>query len=210
MTLRLLAFERADEAPTPLDDIVNAFSDEVGCSIDGHDGASYRPWRWRDPATGAQCFGDIGLPPLEADPMSRERDYPGWRPISLEIQIPIGIAHWHCVESSRLIERVLARLPGAAILNCEDTGDGPGPIDRVAILASWEQLHTAHIAGRSDCWRMDRHESLAVWRYRAECTKGRETHPELLWPGALALLDDTRACSASPLMSHCSLKIHSL
>ena len=88
------------------------------------------------------------------------------------------------------------------MLNTEDTGEdaeqeGPGPLDRIRLLATWEQLHAAQTAGRDDCWRMDRRSSLALWRYRREQAGGREAHPELCWPGALALLDDGVARSAT-------------
>lgn len=200
MSLDLLFFEPADDPPTDLDDIVAALAAEPGVEL--HGAGDYRPWRWRDPHTGAVCTGDCGTPPLEDDDTHPDKQYPGWRALPLALHIPLGVAHWHCVECGNLCDRLLAALPGSALLNTEDEGaEGdavePGPLDRIRLLATWEQLHAAQSAGRADCWRMPRRASLALWRYRRECARGRREHPDLVWPGALALLEDTTARSAT-------------
>lgn len=202
MSLDLLFYEPADGPATPDDALAAALEAEVGIELDPEQDGGYRPWHWRDPRTGARCEGDLGRLPLEDDPIHPDKAYEGWRRVPLVIHLPLAVAHWHCVEAGNLCQRLLDRLDEVAVLNTEDEGGedaepGPGPLDRVRLLTTWEQLHVAQTAGREDCWRMDRRASLALWRYRREQAGGREAHPELCWPGALALLHEGAAHSAT-------------
>ncbi|MDA3961100.1 MAG: hypothetical protein PF961_09940 [Planctomycetota bacterium] len=200
MSLELLFYEPEGDAPTQFDDIATVLAAELGCELPDH--GDYRPWRWRDPRTGSVCQGDLGTAPLEQDQTHDDKGYAGWRRVPLNLQIPLGVAHWQCVECGNLCDRLLKALPGTAVLNVEDGGDGdedmaPGPLDRIRLLATWEQLHIAQCAGRDDVWRMDRRSSLALWRYRREIEQGRGEQADLTWPGALALLDGSTARSAT-------------
>lgn len=202
MSLTLLFYDPETGPPTPIAALEAALEDEPGGELGAPQAGGYRPWRWRDPRTGAICDGDLGLPPLEQDHQHADKGYPGWRRLPLAIHLPLAVPHWHCVEAGNLCQRLLDRLDQVAVLNTEDTAqtseqEGPGPLDRIRLLAAWEALHLAQTGGRSDCWRMDRRASLAVWRYRREQAQGREAHPELCWPGALALLDGGVARSAT-------------
>lgn len=201
MTQTLLFYEREDDPPTPFDAIEEALAAE-GCELGGAPGAAYRPFHRLDPETGVACAGDLGPPPIEEDHLHPPRTYPGFRSVELALHIPLAVPHWHCVEIGAFVERLVDRLPRLLVLDTErtrrgeDGEEGPGPLDRVALLASWEQLHVAHTAGRSDCWRMERHRSIALWRYRRERADGRRAHPDHAWPAALALLDGESARSA--------------
>ena len=201
MALTVLFYQPEAEPDLPRDEIEAALGAELGLELGHEQVPGYQPWRWRDPRTGAICDGDLGQPPLEEDTLHPETSYDGWRAVGLAVHIPVPVAHWHCVEAANLIQRLMDRLPGCVVLDTEDTGAeearGPGDLDRVRLLASWEQLHAAQTAGRRNCWRMDRHASLAVWRYRREQAQGRAAHPELTWPGALAVLDGDLPRSAT-------------
>lgn len=203
MSQAILFYEPDDQPTTVFEDLVQAVADIPGSELAGRSEDVYRPFRWRDPATGVSCDGDLGPLPVEADELHPARAYPGWRAIDLQLRIPTAVPHWWCIEAARMIERLLKLLPGVAMLDSEDTGDpddpagGPGPIDRQRLLASWEQLHLAQVERRSDCPRMARRSSIAVWRYRRERAAGISEQSDLRWPEALVLCRDGVAHSAT-------------
>lgn len=192
--LEILFFESGGEEPTPLMDIEDALTADPYVTLEGQSGNSYRPGHWRDPNTGASCTVDIGIPPLEEDPIHPPTAYDGWKPMRIRVQIPVTGPHWQCVEALSFIERLLSRLPQATALDTEDTAhenEQPGPRawNRPRALASWERLHIAYNQGRSIHRRMPRLTSVCLWRYRRERSAGKLHHPRLFWPEALALLD---------------------
>ncbi|MFW5752498.1 MAG: hypothetical protein ACOCYV_00460 [Planctomycetota bacterium] len=202
MNLDLLFYEpETVEPPTSSSQVEDALSAEVGMVFGRRQGA-YLPFAWCDPASRARCTGDIGNPPLEEDTINPPTAYPGWRAVPLALHLPLATPHWHCVEALGLVARLLDRLPGLQVLNTEDTigandEPGPGPLDRTGVLATWEQLHYAQTADRSDLHRLDRAASLALWRYRRERHAASERHPELHWPEATVLLHADRARTAA-------------
>ncbi len=163
--------------------------------------AGYRPFEWQDTATGAACAGDLGQPPLEADAADQARSYPGWQTLPLSLALPLAAPHWYCVEALDLVAALLAALPGSAVLDCENTvraddSEGPGPLDRLALLASWEAQHQCQTASRSDLRRLERHASLALWRYRREQAAAQAAHPDHHWPQTWVMAHGQEACTA--------------
>ncbi len=158
---------------------------ELGCLL--HNGEDYRPGSWSDPGTGARAVLDLGTPPIEEDAQHPPRAYAGWVPLRLAVQLPLVCPHWQAVEGFQFIERLLATVPGAFALDCEDiqeTKDAdPGPFawSRPRALASWERQHTVQIETRTDLSRMNRGDSLRLWRWRRE--------REEAWPVAAVLRD---------------------
>lgn len=161
----------------------------LGCRLQG--GAGYRPGIWNDPATGARAVLDLGLPPIEDDVQHPPRAYAGWTPLRLAVQLPLVCPHWQAVEGFQLVERLLAAIPGAHALDCEDiqehTDAEPAPFawSRPRALASWERQHAVQIETRTDLARMQRGDSLRLWRWRRE--------REAAWPAATVLRDRAAA-----------------
>lgn len=161
----------------------------LGCRLQG--GAGYRPGSWNDTATGARAVLDLGNPPIEEDVQHPPRAYASWTPLRLAIQLPLVCPHWQAVEGFQLIEHLLAAIPGAFALDCEDIQEtkdaeaGPFAWSRPRALASWERQHAAQIETRTDLARMGRGDSLRLWRWRRE----RET----AWPAATVLRERTSA-----------------
>ncbi len=161
----------------------------LGCRLQGSD--AYRPGTWSDPATGARAVIDLGQPPLEEDAQHPPRAYLGWTSLQLAIQLPLVCPHWLAVEGFQFIERLRAALPEAYALDIEDIQEskdaepGPFPWSRPRALASWERLHAAQIDSRTDLARMNRGDSLRLWRWRRE--------REASWPVATVLRDRATA-----------------
>jgi hypothetical protein len=161
----------------------------LGCRLQG--GAGYHPGTWSDAATGARAVLDLGNPPIEEDVQHPPRAYAGWTPLRLAIQLPLVCPHWQAVEGFQLVERLLAAIPGAFALDCEDIQEtkdaeaGPFAWSRPRALASWERQHTAQIETRTDLARMGRGDSLRLWRWRRE--------REAAWPAATVLRDRSTA-----------------
>lgn len=198
MPLNLLFFVRDAVEPPGFEALADALTCEPGLTLDGN--GVYAQIEWRHPDTRASCVGDLGTPPVEADTLHPPRRYDGWREAGLVLHLPLAVPHWHCVETMGLIERLCARLPGLALLDTEDTatadGEGPGPLSRPRLLASWERQHADQTSGLEALPRMDRHASIALWRYRRERLEGRRRHDGLDWPEALVLDDGGTARSA--------------
>ena len=182
-----LYVREGDEQPEA--DSLAATLIDLGCRLQGDD--AYRPGTWSDPATGARAVLDLGTPPIEADVQHPPRAYAGWSPLRLVIQLPLVSPHWQAVEGFQLVERLLAAIPGAFALDAEDiqeTKDAePGPFawSRPRALASWERQHLVQIASRTDLARMNRGNSLRLWRWRRE--------REATWPAATVLRDRAAA-----------------
>jgi hypothetical protein len=203
LMLEILFFESAHDVPTIPADIEAVLLDQQGVVLEGASGDDYRPGHWRDAATGASAVIDVGIAPIEDDPIHPPTAYDGWRPLHLGVQIPVTGPHWQCVEALCFIERLLERLPQARALDTEDTGRdgetaGPRTWNRPRALASWERLHEVYCLGRQRMLRMPRLTSVCLWRYRRERLAGMARHGHLRWPEALALLDTATGmvCSA--------------
>lgn len=199
----LLFYAPAGEPPVPTEDlgtILAGFPEvELGAPTPG-----YRPARWRDHDTGASCQIDLGEPQLEGEEdVDPPAVYTGWQPLPLAVHVPLAGPHWFAVEALRFVEALLGRLPGARALDTEDTrfddaaDPGPFPWNRLRALAGWEQQQRAQEEGHTDLVRMERHASLALWRYRRERRRGLAAHAGLAWPEALALRDGNVARSAA-------------
>jgi hypothetical protein len=203
--LTVLFYEAADGPPTQPDDLEDALLAIPGVELTGRRGDSYRSGQWRDTDTGASGVIDLGQAPLEEDNLHPPTAYDGWRGLNLSVQIPLDGPHWLCVEALQMIEGLLARLPQLRALDTEDTlrhDDGvvgPTPWSRPRLLASWERQHAVQLQGRTDCPRMNRLASVCLWRYRRERRRGQHDFPDLFWPEALVLLEQTQtqACSAA-------------
>ncbi len=162
---------------------------DLGCSL--QPGEDYRPGTWHDAATGARAVIDLGVPPLEDDIQHPPRAYAGWIPLRLDVQLPLVCPHWHAVEGFQFLERLHAAVPGSEILDHEDIQETPeaeaGPFawSRPRALASWERQHQAQIETRIDLARMNRGDSLRLWRWRREREAG--------WPAAAVLRDRAAA-----------------
>ncbi len=182
-----LYLREGDDAP-----VEEALADiliSLGCRLQG--GPGYHPGTWSDAATGARAVLDLGNPPIEEDVQHPPRAYAGWTPLRLAIQLPLVCPHWQAVEGFQLVERLLAAIPGAFALDCEDIQEtkdaeaGPFAWSRPRALASWERQHTAQIETRTDLARMQRGDSLRLWRWRRE--------REAAWPAATVLRDRAAA-----------------
>jgi hypothetical protein len=167
----------------------------VGVALDGASGDAYRPGRWHDPVTGARAVIDLGTPELEGDEDPHPPTaYAGWRALPLSVQIPLAGPHWQAVEALTMVERLLAALPGVLALDTEDTradddaDSAPYAWSRPRRIAHWEVLRTAQAL---DVPRLDRGQSLFLWRWRRERASAAATHPDLTWPEALVVLDRT-------------------
>jgi hypothetical protein len=198
-------YEALDDGPrfdrAEIEDYLSALNT---VELSGARGEPYRSGRWRDLETGANCDLDIGTLPIEEDHLHPPTAYDGWRDIGLTIHVPLAGPHWLCVETLQWVERLLQEFPQLKALDTEDTkqdhGDGPGMWHRPRVLASWEKLHQVQNQNRTDLWRMGRLASVCLWRYRRERAKGRATHPELLWPDALVVLDQVEHCARSAVL----------
>lgn len=174
---------------TPEEEALADILISLGCRLQG--GAGYHPGTWNDAATGARAVLDLGNPPIEEDVQHPPRAYAGWTPLRLAIQLPLVCPHWQAVEGFQLVERLLAAIPGAFALDCEDIQEtkdaeaGPFAWSRPRALASWERQHTAQIETRTDLARMGRGDSLRLWRWRRE--------REAAWPAATVLRDRSTA-----------------
>ena len=200
MSMELLFYLPEDQDPIGIEALDDVIRGQSTCRMLAGD-AGYRPFEWRDPATGAYCAGDIGHPPLDTDPSGEARSYPDWRPLALSLSLPLAVPHWYCVEALDLVANLLAALPGSAVLDCENTvraddSEGPGPLNRMALLASWEQQHLCQTATRTDLHRLARHSSLALWRYRRERTAAMAAHPDHHWPQTWVMAHGPSACTA--------------
>jgi hypothetical protein len=159
------------------------------------DDGAYRPGTWRDAATGAVAVLDLGEPPIEPDLMHPPRQYAGWTPVPLSVQVRLTGPHWQAVECLAWIEGVVARLPGVSALDVEDiqaTPDAePGPFawSRPRALASWLRQRDEQVRSRTDLARMERGRSLLLWRYRRERAAAQARHPDLCWPDTHVLRD---------------------
>ncbi len=176
--------------------IADVLSDCQGFEWESAWQGDYRSGLWTDAATGATCFVDVGKIPFAHDDAHAEKQYEHWKQNTLVVKIPLSSPHWHGVESLRFIQSLLDQLSGIACLDTEDTGDdedeaGPGPLDRMRCLASWERLHVSQTNSRDDCYRMSRVSSVALWRYRRATAE-----LDCDWPQALVLLDKDVARSA--------------
>lgn len=202
MALTILFFEAADGAPTDMSDVEHVLATTPHLDLGGASESGYLSGEWRDPHTGACCHVDIGAA-VERDELHPPTAYAGWREVPLSIHIPLAAPHWYCVEALRLVEDIVKRLPHLHALDSEDTTldensePGPYPWNRLRVLANWERLHLAQSASRKDLFRLERHASLALWRYRRERERGREQFPHLAWPEALILLDGETAAARS-------------
>lgn len=203
MPLTLLCYHRLGATAPDQTRFEAAFAAEAGCALGELQDGGYRAWRWRDPVTGASAEGDLGPLPLVDDELSQPTVYDDYQALDAAVHLPLGVPHWHCVEGLQMLERVLGRLPELAILNTEDTSQpdrdepGPGPLRRDAVLACWERLHASQLAELTGRPRMNRLASVALWRYRRERALGAERHPELVWPGALAMQWQRQAVSVA-------------
>lgn len=185
-----------NEAVYRTEQLAAVLEQQAGFAWDGDWQRDYRSGVWTDPHTHALCLIDVGNPVFDQRDDENVRHYDGWQLCPLQIKVSLSSPHWHCVESARFIEGLLQQLPHCAVLDTEDTGDdvdaaAPGPLDRMRVLASWEQLHTAQTESRQDIWRMSRVHSIALWRYRRVLGER-----QLNWPQALVLLDKDTARSA--------------
>lgn len=189
----LLLYEPIDSPPSDPSDVSEALAGMPLVELDGQPTDVYRPGRWRDPETGAHCDIDCGHSPLDEDQLHPNKAYDGWRDLGVALHLPLVGPHWLCVETLQFIEALLVRLPGARVLDTEDTrqehSDGPSAWSRPRLLASWERLSQSQLQGRIDVRRMGRLASVCLWRYRRERARGRRDFPELHWPDAVALLD---------------------
>ncbi len=176
----------------------------TGAQLTGAVGDPYRSGQWHDVHTGARCDIDLGDIPVEADHVHPPKSYEGWRSVGLTIHVPLAGPHWLCVEVLQWVEKLLQHFQQLRVLDTEDTqqdgADGPGTWHRPRVLASWEKLHQAQLQGRTDLCRMGRLASVCLWRYRRERAQGRSTHPELIWPDALVVLDQTDNCARSAML----------
>ncbi len=177
------------------EDICNVLEQCPGFAWDGHWQQGYRSGFWADVYTHARCSVDVGQADFNHDDAHNETTYDGWQLNPIQVKIPLSSPHWHCVESLRFVETMLSQLPHMFILDTEDTAspevEGPAPLDRMRALASWEQLHLSQTEGVSDYHRMERVNSIALWRYRRAIGEGNKE-----WPQALVLLDKDVARSA--------------
>jgi hypothetical protein len=193
--LTILFFESAEGPRTDIGDIEHALATTPHLDLRGKPGEAYRPGEWRDPNTGAYCLVDLGESPVEPDTTHPSNTYLGWIEVPLSVHIPLAAPHWYCVEALHVVESLTTKLPHLRALDSEDTAKDensePGPYDwnRLRVLANWERLHLAQSASRKDLFRLERHASLTLWRYRRERARGLEQHPQLTWPEALVLLD---------------------
>ena len=199
----LLFYEPAGEPPLPSEDIEAVLAACPGVELDART-SGYRPGRWRDVDTGASCQIDLGEAPLEGEAdVDPPAVYTGWLALPLAVHVPLGGPHWFAVEALRFVEALLGQLPGIRALDTEDTrvddeSDlGPFPWNRLRALAGWETQQRAQEEGHTDLVRMERHASLALWRYRRERRRGLAARPDLAWPEALALRDGATARSAA-------------
>jgi hypothetical protein len=175
-------------------DLADLVSHIPGVSLEP--GTDYRPGIWHAVATGARALLDVGEPPIESDHMHPPRQYLGWTPLPLVVQLPLVGPHWQAVEGFQFIEAVLAGLPSATrALDCEDIQETPqaepGPFawSRPRVLASWERQHAVQIETRTDLARMHRGDSLRLWRWRRERAAASAVHPTMQWPEARVLRD---------------------
>lgn len=135
---------------------------------------SYWSGSWEESRTGARAVLDVGTPPLEEDRLHPPRQYAGWRPLAVAIELPLLGPHWRALEVFAWLERVLAAWPAARALDVEDVPTdergqaAPGAWDRARVCASWRRQHRAQIAGMREVPRMPVAESLMLWRWRRE------------------------------------------
>ena len=161
------------------------------------------PFTWTDPATGASCQGDLGDPPLISDQPSpstkhdEEKTYEGYVRLPLSLHIPVPVPHWHVMEVANLVDQLTQQLPNLLILNTEFTGEhteddmggsdtsAPGQLDRAVLLTTWEDLSYSQRSPSSQPRQLDRHSSLALWRYRREAYAAQSSDSNdqgLHWP----------------------------
>lgn len=197
--LEILFFQPEQDTAISIEDVVEICQSIGGVILEDSNDPHYRPGIWRDPWTHARCVIDIGEVSYDHDDAyAHEKSYEDWRQVPLQVKIPLSCPHWHCVESLRLVEEILVRMPTVRIVDTEDSIDaegneGPCLLDRMRCLSSWEQLHHAQTESRGDMHRMNRTMSVALWRYRRELADIPEDEN---WPQAFVLLDGNRARSA--------------
>ncbi len=202
----LLYFQPEDERRLGLDEVAAALTSLPGMRLAGGDGDAYRPGEWRDAATGARFTCDLGEPPLEDDPVHPPTAYAGWRPLGLAVHLPLAGPHWQAVEALRALEALAAALPGCLALDTEDTiaaeGEAPGPFawSRPRLLVSWERQRDQRLAGLAGVPRMDRGDSVLMWRYRRERAAAAAAHPARAWGGMFALLDRETGAARSAML----------
>jgi hypothetical protein len=155
------------------------------------DAGRYRQAEWCDPATGARAIIDLGDPPFTHDAVVEERHYDDWERLPLRCQVTLDGPHWRLVEVTRWLAELLRWHPAIGVLDTEDTGvdgvNGPGPLDRLRLLASWERLRDSFQALRQGVLRLDRRRSILLWRYLREMAMARERFPALHWPAVVLL-----------------------
>lgn len=197
--LTLLFFE-PDDPETGARHVAECADACVEAGIDLTGSGDYRHARWSDPDTGAWAEVDVGWPDMDEDVAHDEKTYAGWRRLPLQVQLPLTVPHWYAVEAAAMVERLLAAMPGAAVLDTEDPGDddepAPGPLDRLRLLASWEEQHLQQTEGLDDLPRAGRAASVAAWRYRRERRNGQQAVPDCEWPELLVLTEGTNALTA--------------
>jgi hypothetical protein len=174
---------------------------EAGIALTGS--GDYRHAHWRDQATGAWAEVDVGWPEMDEGVTASEKSYTGWRRLPLQVEIPLTVPHWYAVEAATMVDRLLQALPGAVVLDTEDPGPeegeagaGPGPLDRLRLLASWELQHLQQTAGLDDLPRASRAASVAAWRYRRERANGQRGIADCEWPELLVLAEGQNALTA--------------
>ena len=204
MALVILFYQRADDIPVQLDELSDAIAAQDDITWLRETGDDYRPFTWQHPATGTRIEGDLGIIPLEEDEEHPAKDYDGWREVPLSLHIPYLVPHWQCIDTLDFIASIMKRLPQLAVLNTEDTArgpdsdeEGPGPILRQHLGATWEGGRSVHVEAQGHIPHMERLSSLRLWRYRQEQVTGAQNYREIFWPQALVLLDGERACSAA-------------
>lgn len=200
MALTLIAYARTDSALPDINAIGEALAAEPGIEFDAAAEAAYRPWRWTDPVSGARCYGDLGESPIAEDHINPDKDYEGWALLGLHLAIPVAGPHWMVDACAGLLNRIAEAVPNLQWLNTEHTvhedgEEGPGPLDELALAASWQEMRDAGRQGRDEP-RMDRGESQRMYAYRQVVGAARRDHPELRWPGAMVLADGDFARSA--------------
>lgn len=202
----LIYFQGGDDRRLDTGDIVECLESLPGMRLDGRTGDAYRQGEWRDEATGARFVCDVGEPPLEEDPMHPPTAYDGWRPIGLTVHLPLAGPHWQAVEVLRALEQVNPLLPGCLALDTEDTiandGEAPGPFawNRPRLLVSWERQRDQRVEGLATMPRMDRGDSVLMWRYRRERALAAAAHPGRTWAGIFALLDRETGAARSAVV----------
>ncbi len=211
--LTLLFFQPENESPLSFDGLPSEALTDALADLPGYEAGApactgYQPGRWRDADTGAECSVDLGEAPLEDDPIHPPRQYAGWRPVGLTVTIPGAGPHWRCVEALRVVEHVLARVPGLRVLDVEDVVEngesepGPFPFDKPRLIANWERARAARQEHVAAIPHLGRAASVAMWRYRRQRRAGAAEHPGLIWPDALAMLDTDDGSARSAAFWH--------